>query len=457
MRSVYGWLAAVVVAGGIGAWVLLPVAEDPAARYRLASAEVGDVAQTLSTYGTVDFVNRADVSFGVGGTLVDLAVAPGATVRAGQRLAALDDTRLRAEVEAAEAEVASAKATLETDRQRQQDAAGARPENPAAGLAAGLAPRQDAVLAAQSAAGNAIAAAKQALAAQAKACTDPAAAACADAVAATQSTQDEVAKAQDTLQRRIADLATALTEVSTEPTAPEEETPTAATIAADQAAVDRAEAALLTAEHDLAQATLTAPIAGTVASVAAAEGDSVTAGDPVLVLIGPGAAVVETTVPVDRIADLETGLRATVTPTGSAATVPGTVTRIGRLVDESADPPAYPVTVTVEQPPATMPAGAPAGVEIVVGTAEDVLTVPTSAVTRGDVATVTVLAGAETAPREVELGAVGPLRTEIRSGLDTGEQVVLADLTLPLPSADQRNLPGGNQVILGPRVRRGTG
>ncbi|GAB3452898.1 efflux RND transporter periplasmic adaptor subunit [Actinophytocola sediminis] len=467
MRSVYGWVAGVLLVG-VGSAVVVLSPADSAQRYRLAAAAAGDVAQTVSTNGTVDFVNRADVSFGVGGTLAELTVAQGDQVTAGQRLGTVADAQARAAVDAAEADLAEARATLAKDQQYQQESVDS-PDS-----SAGLSKQQGAVSAAQTAASKAIAAAKTALAAQKQACTgetppdptpDPRAAptesapatdqapadsapaadtaACTAALATAMSTQDKVAAAQTTLQRQIDALAATLSEQDRAASPPAPEAPTAATIAADQAAVDRASADLLTAKRSLTQATLTAPITGTVASVTAAPGDQVTAADPVLVLIGPGAALVETTIPVDQIDTVEVGQRATVTPTGSATSVEGTVTRIGRLVDASADPAAYPVTVTVEEPPAAMPAGTPAGVDIVISTATDVLTVPTSAISKDPAPSVTILAGTETTVREVELGAVGRLRTEIRAGLTTGDQVVLADLDAPLPTEDQPIGPRG--------------
>lgn len=453
MRPVVRWVAGAAIVGigaSVGA-VALADGSDTAGRYRLAAAAVGDVAQTVSTNGTVDFVHRADASFPIDGTLSALLVHQGQRVRAGQRLATLDSAALQADVDAAEADLAGAKATLATDQQRQADAVEAD-DRPADDSMARVAQQQQAVRVAQTAAGKAIAAAKAALAAQAKVCaTKPAesgpAADCTAALATAMTAQHAVAAAQDALQQRIGELAGTLSApASSEVDAPEagpEDAPTAATIATDQAGVDSAAVDLLSAKAALAQATLGAPIAGTVASVDATAGGPVTAGSAVVVLIGAGAAVVETTVPVERIGEIETGQQATVTPSGSGRGVSGTVTRIGRLPDDSGDSVAYPVTVTVEDPPATMPAGSTAAVDIVIATADGVLTVPTSAVHGATPATVTVLTGTTTSPREVVLGAVGPLRTEIRSGLEPGEQVVLADLDAPLPSADEQSGPGG--------------
>ena len=105
------------------------------------------------------------------------------------------------------------------------------------------------------------------------------------------------------------------------------------------------------------------------------------------------------------------------TPVGTSTKVPGTVTRVGTLPDPNAETTAYPVTITVDEPPATLAAGSSATASVVVATAKDVLTVPTSAVNRG---TVTVLNGDQTTVTRVTVGAVGPTRTEIKEGLTAG-------------------------------------
>ncbi|OLF15294.1 efflux RND transporter periplasmic adaptor subunit [Actinophytocola xanthii] len=452
MRRVLRWVAVAGVVG-LGAalgGLALAAEDDPTSRYRVSTASVGDVSQTVSTSGTVDFVNRADVSFGTGGRLAELSVAQGDRVSAGQRLGALDTSGLQGAVDAAEAEVAAARATLAADQQRQaealeeDDSAESEPDP-----AAELPELQQAVRTAKTAADRALAAAATAAAAQAEACVEPGEE-CPAALAAARSAQEAVAEAQDTLQQRMTELTAALEAATSQAERPderEEDVPTAATIAADQAAVDKAEAELVAANQALARATLTAPIAGTVASVNAGEGDEVASGDAVLVLVGAGAAVVEATVPVERVAAVRVGQSATVTPTGSTTGVPGTVTRIGRLPDDGLESVAYPVTITVEEPPASMPAGSAAGVAIVVASAEDVLTVPTSALGGAPASTVTVLEGEQISVRQVVLGVVGPLRTEITDGLEEGERVVLADLEAPLPSGSDDLGPGGGLMV----------
>ena len=149
--------------------------------------------------------------------------------------------------------------------------------------------------------------------------------------------------------------------------------------------------------------------------------------------------LVSATVTVEQLQKLAVGQAATVTPVGTSDKIPGTVTQVGTLPDPSAETVAYPVTVTIDQPPASLAAGSSATASVVVATAKNVLTVPTSAVTRG---TVTVLSAGQPTVTQVTVGAVGPTRTEIKDGLTRGEQVVLANLDSPLPAADQSNQGG---------------
>lgn len=415
------WIVAGVLVAGAGFAVVTFADASPAARYRVATATVGNVEQTVTVTGTVDHVNRADVSFGTDGTVATLAVTTGAAVTAGQELAALDTADLRAAADRASAEVTAAEAALAEDEESLERAAGATDE---------LAGRQQAVKAAQTRASKALKTAADAVAAQTKACATPAAAECTTSATATMAAQDAVQKAQTSLQAAIDELA------GTVPTQPE----SADSVAKGQASVDEASAKLVEAQQALAGATVTSPIAGTVGAVSSAVGDRVGAGEVVVTVIGKGAAEVSATVPLEQMTALASGQSATVTPVGTTSPVPGTVTKVGTLPDPAAESVAYPVTITVAAPPAAMTAGSTATATITVATAKKVLTVPTSAVRRG---VVTLLTGDQTAPTMVTVGAVGPTRTEVRNGLTEGDQVVLADLDSPLPTNNQPSGQGG--------------
>jgi hypothetical protein len=96
----------------------------------------------------------------------------------------------------------------------------------------------------------------------------------------------------------------------------------------------------------------------------------------------------------------------------------------------------YPITVMLDQTAVALYDGAGSTVSIDVGTAANVLSVPTSAVhSIGALATVEVYHGGKITLTRVTLGVEGVDRTEIKSGLTAGQQVVLADVSAAIPTA----------------------
>ncbi len=229
--------------------------------------------------------------------------------------------------------------------------------------------------------------------------------------------------------------------------------PTAADIAADQAAIDAAEAKVSVAKHQRSQGVLTTPMAGTVAAVAVSVGERVSAGSTtsVVTVIGETQYQVTTTVPLSLIDAVKVGQPAAVTVNGITAPVPGAVSMIGLLNSSTGSTASYPVTVTLRQPAGTkLYDGTGAGVAVTVGDVSGVLTVPTSAVhaTASGYA-VGVLRDGAAVDVPVEIGAVGTTLTEITSGLQAGDQVVLADLSAAIPTATARAFgarPGGGAL-----------
>jgi HlyD family secretion protein len=254
-------VAGVLVAGSSTAYAVTN--DEPAGSYRTVRATAGDVEQVLSTSGTIDAAQRADLEFGTSGTVARVKVALGDTVKAGQVIATLDKEALEAAVTKAKANLARAIAQLVSDENAQADTVadasstspssdqpkgtaatpsaslttGSEPETDAATNAAltALKEQQQAVIEAQSAATAALAAAENALAAQNDACkdaydeqptgasepgddtTDDAAenaaadnAACSAALAEVQARQDDVSDAQDALAKALSHLATTL-------------------------------------------------------------------------------------------------------------------------------------------------------------------------------------------------------------------------------------------------------
>ena len=529
-------LAALVLVGaGFAAWGSV---SDGSAHYRTTTARVGDIEKELVLSGVIAPSGQSDLAFGTSGTVARVAVAQGDAVEAGQVIATLDRTTLRAEVDQSLAELANAKAQLVEDRAAQTDAVastttaststGATTTADSSARAAQSAPtadrtgssvvlaqltkQQDAVIVAQSSASKALATSTTALEAQAKACATPATTPtdggsedategtdgtsaatagpseeCTAALAAVQSAQAATASAQSGLQKALEALGATLRtslgtidddssgagdatgsstpggatgDASGEPaTASSDATGsgpsgtsghaiTAATLASDQASVDRAVASLASAQDALKGAVVTTPATGTVASLSLATGDTVSRGDTIAVLAAPGLTSVAVEATAAQVAQLAQGMAVAVTPAGRTEELTGSISRVEHIPTASDDSGSessttYTVEIVLDGRDLGLPSGIPASVSVVVDSAEDVVLVPASAVVDG---AVTVLDDGEPARVRATTGIVGDTQVEILDGLEEGDEVVLADFDADLPSADTDQGSGGIRI-----------
>ena len=360
---------------------------------------------------------------------------------------------------------AKKQAALAAHQAAQQAAAQAAQQ--AATLAV-LKKQQAAVTSAQTDAGHAMSDAQAALGTEQQACGTTGAGsgagtqACADAVAAVEAAQATVAAKQQALQTAIETLSKTVagssakgsshgtgsgttsgfsgkgggsgggTSTGSSSSGGFGKTVTAATLAQDQAQIDTAQGNLSQARAARGYATLRAPYAGQVVQSDLARQDVVSAGTTAFVLVGRGVTEVSTTLTSSQVAEVHAGQQVSVTPAGWSQALTGTVTLVGLLADSSGN---HTLTVTV-QSSRTVAEGSTASLSIVVGTARNAVTVPTSAVDRlGSRATVEVLHRKTVTRTLVTPGVVGSTRTSIASGLQAGTTVVLADLTAALPSS----------------------
>lgn len=401
--------------------------------------------------------------------------------------------RLEADESAQEETVADATSTSRTTKPHSDPSASASPgagTDPGTEAAlADLEVQQRAVVDAQSAETTALAAARDALAAQTEACadafqeqpasTDPTAAqaedaaagdaACSAALAEVQARQATAGEAQDALARALSTLAATLAEAlatlsvpdagtdtpatpdtpatSNLPTQPEAPSgaASAAQLASDQAAIEQARAELVEARQQLRAAVVRSTRAGKVVSLDLRVGDEVAAGEVAAVIVGGTSVTVEAAVGESDFARVAVGQRVRVTTPGGSGSADGVVTAVGLVADSSSGTASYSVTVTVDSPAIELPAGSEAMLGIVVATAEDVVTVPTSAITRrGDGAVVQTRDGDTLSRTPVTIGSVGAREVEITAGLAVGDEVVLADLDEEITGAsDSINDRGG--------------
>jgi multidrug efflux pump subunit AcrA (membrane-fusion protein) len=215
--------------------------------------------------------------------------------------------------------------------------------------------------------------------------------------------------------------------------------PTAADIASYQAAVDAATANVAAAYQAVAQGTITTPIQGTVVAVSLTPGAAVTAGSTTadVVVQGAGGFEVTTSVNVTKISNVAVGQKASVVPDGSHTALPGKVTSISVAPTSVTNTATnYRVVVGLDNPNRRLGNGSTGTVTIVTKSAKASLAVPTSALTPlGRRYTVNVLQDGTPQTVVVGVGVVGATWTEVTSGLTRGQEVVLADLSQPLPSS----------------------
>jgi RND family efflux transporter MFP subunit len=253
-----------------------------------------------------------------------------------------------------------------------------------------------------------------------------------------------------------------VTATQTQLTAQQDAGSSAVQIASTRAQLAAVQGRLTDARTALAAATMTSPIAGTVAQVNIAGGDKVggASGASVasgtssstskaqIVVISTTSWVVEASVASADLPQLKKGLQAEITPTGSTAKLFGTVKSVGIVASSSSSGSAsFPVTIAVTGSPTGLYAGGAAAVSIIVKQVENVLTVPTSALHTEDGKTVVhqTTNGAQVST-PVTVGATYGAATQILSGLKSGDKVV-----------GTTSRTGGNNPTGGTRTRQGGG
>jgi membrane fusion protein, macrolide-specific efflux system len=248
----------------------------------------------------------------------------------------------------------------------------------------------------------------------------------------------------------------------------------ASQIASDEASVTSAEASLTTAEKALADADLTSPITGTVASVDLTVGQDVagsgSTGDPSdhgdtgstsdsdssssqVVVVSTDTFVVDSTVDDTEVGEIAVGDQAVITPTGSTTPVYGTVASVGMIASGSGSVASFPVTIDVTGTPSGIYAGSSAEVSIVVKQLDDVVEVPSAALSyTGAQATVTVVkSDGQHVTQAVTVGTTDSGETQITHGLSVGEKIVEREVTFTGAAGAKGTLFGGRTGAPGGR------
>jgi macrolide-specific efflux system membrane fusion protein len=253
---------------------------------------------------------------------------------------------------------------------------------------------------------------------------------------------DTLAKAQKTLTTAKAERTSAQADVAA---ATDEQQLSSANSKLTQAqtSVDNATDAVTAAKADVASATLTSPIAGLVIAVPAV-GDSAgsSAGGTAsgFTIADVSAMTMTAAIAEADIADVAVGQAATVTfPALTDVEATATVTAIAPTATASNSVVTYATTITLDAIPEGLRLGQTAEVAITIeSSAEDALYVPSAAITTsGDTSTVDVVEDDGTVSTvTVTLGVVGDQGTEVLTGLELGQTIVLGEVSNDTTTTD---------------------
>ncbi|WP_088283867.1 efflux RND transporter periplasmic adaptor subunit [Kineosporia sp. A_224] len=471
-------LAAALLAAGGGAWYTVqgsPVAQTTTTS-RTSTVRTGTLTATVTGSGNLESAASSTVDFSSSGTITDVYVTAGQTVKKGQRLARIDSAAAERSLASAKASLLSAQAAYTDTADGQSASQRKRDEISVSDAAAAVTRARKTLATARSTRAsdltkqNALVAVAQAALARG---TGTAA-----AVSAAKATRTSVlAKDDDAIDSARTALASAQDtyELQKLSAAENADSPTAADLAKARSSVADAQAAVDEAQETFDDTTLVAPHAGTVLSIASDVGDTVgsssssagssgsassagatSTGSSATTSTGSSGFIeladltdlqVTASVAEADAADVEKGQAATVTLSATDTEVAGTVTNVSVSGTTSSNVVTYPVTVTLDEVPDGVRLGASVSVSITTGSAEDAIVVPASAVTTtGNRSTVTVLDNGTEKRVAVEVGIEGDSGVQITSGLTVGQTVVL---TSSASSISSNGFPGAGGPGLG--------
>ncbi len=236
-------------------------------------------------------------------------------------------------------------------------------------------------------------------------------------------------------------------------------------LAADTAAATAAQGQVSSAQAALAEANLTSPIAGVVASLDLTVGEQVggggsgssgsgssgsvssgsgangsglsggsgsggnsssTSSSAQVLVISSNSWIVNASVDDTQVGLLAVGNQAQLSGTSTTGTVYGTVSTIGLIASNTSGVASYPVVVKVTGNPAGLHAGATGTVTMIYRQLANVLTVPSTAVHQvNGHSAVYQLSGGKQVAHQVATGLSAGGSTQITSGLAEGDQVVV--------------------------------
>jgi RND family efflux transporter MFP subunit len=228
--------------------------------------------------------------------------------------------------------------------------------------------------------------------------------------------------------------------------------PKAYDIATALASLQLQQIAVERARNDLDAATLRAPVAGFVASIASQPGEFVSGGGTAgfIVVANTASLTLHGTVGESEVAKLKLGQVATVAvdAVGSGTRMTGKIAALDPVATIQQGVPVYGVDVQIDLPDPAVRAGMTGTASVIIASKQGVLTIPNLAVrSQSGRRFVQVMRDGKVQDAEVAFGIQTDSVTEVMSGLDEGDQVVLPQARTT--TATQQQIPQGAGVRLG--------
>jgi HlyD family secretion protein len=493
-----------MVAAGLGLLALLLVVlivhdvvappTPAAAGIQTVTARRGTVSSAISGTGTLVPVAQQNVGFSEAGTLAQINVKVGDKVTKGQTLARLDTTTLQQALDQANNGLTTAQANLNNSvnsnqiTQLQHSLSAAQQSLSDTQASVNLTSQQDQQqLSTDQQQYNTDWAALQ------KCNAAPPAAGCASAQAAVTADLNKIAADQNKIandqlagQRSINQANNAVTSAQDALDSASIQRPN--NLAAQQASLSNAQIAVDTAQRNLNNAVLTAPLDGTIMSINGQVGENVAAGGGATAQ-APGSTAPQPTgsgstsssssasggafMVISNVSGMEViapfaeadaarlaaNQTATITfDAVSGLTVPAHVLAVASNATVISNVTNYYATLVVDQIDPRLKSGMTANANVIVQSVQGVIALTNRAITHvGNASFVNLLnKDGKTETRvAVRTGVVGDSTTEIQSGLNIGDQVVLP--SLKAPSATSGAGRGGGGFGGGGTVRIGGG
>ncbi|HZM54162.1 MAG TPA: biotin/lipoyl-binding protein, partial [Acidimicrobiales bacterium] len=350
----------ILAAAGLGTWFATKSSSAATTGITTSTTvqtvSTGTITQTVSSTGTIEPASQANLNFAVSGRVNAVDVTAGQTVTAGQALATVDGTTLAASLAQAQATLANDQAQLVTDQANSASASQITLDN------ANIASAQTQVTTAQTSL---------------------------DDAALVSTIAGKVASVSLTVGQQV----------------------TASTSSAASGAGSSG-----TSGSGSTGSTGTGSFAGTTAAATGSAASSAASGSSSaqVIVISTGSYIVDATVNSTAVSQVLVGDQATITVSGSTTPVYGTVGSVGLLATTTSGVSSFPVVIDVTGSPAGLFGGSSANVSIIVKELQDVIVVPTTAITYSGGATrVTLDSNGTKTSRDVTIGTASGGQTQV--------------------------------------------